>query len=241
VVADDHPAVLHGVVDVLTANSDMRVVAACNDGACALRAIQQFAPRVAVLEIYMRGLSGLEVLARISAGHTVSKVVFLTATASEEQLVSAIACGAKGIVLKHAPLTELVQSVRAVAAGHHWLRSDLVDAALEYEARCQSVGQRLAQTLTSRERHITLMVAEGLPNKDISRRLDLSEATVKIHLHNIYKKLRINNRVALTAITIAHRDELLLSSGKTQYAHSLKGFPTSCAHTTDTQSAQVAF
>jgi DNA-binding NarL/FixJ family response regulator len=222
VVADDHPAVLHGVADVLTSNSDIRVVAACSDGACALRAIQQFAPRVAVLEIYMRGLNGLDVLRKISVAHTVTKVVFLTATASEEQLVSAIACGAKGIVLKHAPLTELVQCVRAVAAGYDWLRPDLVDAALEYETRCQSVSQRLAQTLTSRERHITLMVAEGLPNKEISRRLDLSEATVKIHLHNIYKKLRINNRVALTAITIAHRDELLLSSGDIQCVPSLK-------------------
>jgi two-component system nitrate/nitrite response regulator NarL len=215
VVADDHPAVLHGIADVLTSHPDITIVATCNDGASALRAIQQFAPTVAVLDICMPLLSGFDVLARISAAHSATKVVFLTATASEGQLLTAIARGAKGIVLKDAPLTELVQCVRAVAAGRHWLPSDLVDAALEHQTRCQSAGQRLAQSLTSRERHITLMVAEGLPNKEIGRRLDISEATVKIHLHNIYKKLQVNNRVALTAIAITHREELVLSPERT--------------------------
>jgi DNA-binding NarL/FixJ family response regulator len=215
VVADDHPAVLHGVADVLTSHPDMTVVAACNDGASALRAIQQFAPTVAVLDVYMPGLNGLDVLARISAAQSRTKVVFLTATASEGQLLTAIARGAKGIVLKDASLTELVECVRAVAAGHHWLPSNLVDAALEHETRRQSAGQRLARSLTSRERHITSMVAEGLPNKEIGRRLDLSEATVKCHLHNIYKKLGVNNRQTLAMITITQREEVALISERT--------------------------
>jgi len=217
VVADDHPAVLYGVADVLTSHPDMTVVAACNDGASALRAIQQFAPTVVVFDVFMPGLSGLDLLARISAAHSLTKVVVLTATASEGQLLTAIARGAKGIVLKDAPLTELVQCVQAVAAGGHWSPLDLVDAALKHESRCQSAG--LAQSLTSRERHITLMVAAGLPNKEIGRRLDLSEATVKIHLHNIYKKLGVNNRTTLAARTITHREELALISGCT---HPLK-------------------
>jgi DNA-binding NarL/FixJ family response regulator len=220
VVADDHPAVLHGVADVLTSHHpNMTVVAACNDGASALRAIQQFAPTVAVLDVFMPGLSGLDLLARISAAHSRTKVVFLTATASEGQLLTAIARGAKGIVLKDAPLTELVQCVQAVAAGGHWLPLDLVDAALKHESRCQSAGQRLAHSLTGRERHIALMVAEGFPNKEIGRRLDLSEATVKIHLHNIYKKLGVNNRTTLAARTITHREELALIS---ECTHPLK-------------------
>jgi two-component system, NarL family, nitrate/nitrite response regulator NarL len=213
VVADDHPAVLHGVADVLTSHPDMTVVAACNDGASALRAIQQFAPTVAVLDVFMPGLSGLDLLARISAAQSRTKVVFLTATASEAQLFAAIARGAKGIVLKDAPLTEFVQCVRAVAAEGHWLPLDLVDAALKHETRCQSAGQRLAQSLTGRELHLALMVAEGFPNKEIGRRLDLSEATVKIHLHNIYKKLGVNNRTTLAARTITHREELLGGMG----------------------------
>ena len=189
VLADDHPAVLHGVVDVLRSNSDMTVVAACTDGATALNAIRKSAPTVAVLDIYMPDLSGLDVLTRLSAERSMTKVVFLTATANDEQILTAVARGAKGIVLKERALSELVQSVRAVAAGSTWLPPDLIDAALEREVGRNSVRRRLGQSLTCRERQITLMVAEGLSNKEIGRRLDVSEGTVKIHLHNIYKKI----------------------------------------------------
>jgi two-component system, NarL family, nitrate/nitrite response regulator NarL len=207
VVADDHPAVLHGVIDVLTSNSDMTVVAACSDGVAALKAIRQLAPTVAVLDISMPGLSGLDVLAGISGERCATKAVLLTATASEGQLLTAIAHGAKGIVLKEAALPELVQCVRRVAAGGHWLPSDLINAALERRGGCQSAG-RVAESLTNRERQIVLMVAGGLSNKDVGRRLDLSEGTVKVHLHNVYGKLGVNNRTALAAMAITHPEDL---------------------------------
>jgi DNA-binding NarL/FixJ family response regulator len=213
VVADDHPVALHGIVEVLKSNCDMTIVAACSDGAAASQAICQLAPTVAVLDIHMPSLSGLDVLARISAEHSSTNVVLLTASTCEGQLLTAIARGAKGIVLKEAALNELVQCVRAVAAGRHWMPSNLIGAALERKAGCQSAGRRLAQLLTSRERQIILMVAEGLSNKEIGHRLDLTEATVKIHLHSVYKKLGVKNRTALTTVTITHRDELILSNG----------------------------
>jgi len=86
VVTDDHPAVLHGVVDVLKSNSDMNVVAACTSGTAALRAIRELAPTVAVVDILMPGLNGLDLVASISAERCPTNVVVLTATASEEQL-----------------------------------------------------------------------------------------------------------------------------------------------------------
>ena len=87
-VADDHPAVLHGVADVLThtSNSDMSVIAACNNGEAALIAIRQFAPTLAVLDIYMPGVSSLDMLASMSSEGSATKVVILTATASEKHL-----------------------------------------------------------------------------------------------------------------------------------------------------------
>jgi two-component system nitrate/nitrite response regulator NarL len=211
VVADDHPAVLHGVTDILKSNSDMNVVARCIDGATALDAIRKFAPTVAVLDIFMPGLSGLDVLRHLSAERTETKLVFLTATANDEQILAAVAGGAKGIILKERALSELIECVRTVAAGATWLPADLIDAACQREAGRQSVRQLLGSSLTCRERQITLMVAEGLPNKEIGRRLDLSEGTVKIHLHNIYKKIGVNNRTALTATAIAHREHLASS------------------------------
>jgi len=216
VVADDHPLVLHGVADVLRSNSDMNVVAVCSDGAAALEAIRKWSPNVAVLDIFMPGLTGLDVLASIAADSLATKVVLLAATASDEQILRAIAGGVQGIVLKEEALTELVRCIRAVAEGRQWLPLALVNAALERETKRRSTSQSLTQLLTSRERQVVLLVAEGLSNKEIGRRLELSEGTVKIHLHNIYQKLHVNNRTTLAALAITHRDELALPGGNVQ-------------------------
>ena len=130
VVADDHPVVLHGVADVLRFNSDMNVFAVCSDGATALEAIRKWSPNVAVLDIAMPGLTGLDVLATIAADGLATKVVLLAATVSDEQIARAVAGGVRGIVLKEEALTELVQCIRAVAEGRQWLPSARVNAAL---------------------------------------------------------------------------------------------------------------
>jgi DNA-binding NarL/FixJ family response regulator len=208
VVADDHPIVLHGLADVLRSNPDMNVVAACGDGATALEAIRKCSPNVAVIDVSMPGLSGLDVLASITADGLATKVVILTATATDGQLLRAIAGGARGVILKEEALTELVQCVRAVAEGRPWLPSALVNAALERETGRRLASEHLTRSLTTRERQIILLIAEGLSNKAVGRRLDLSEGTVKIHLHNIYQKLHVSNRTTLAALAITHRDEL---------------------------------
>jgi two-component system nitrate/nitrite response regulator NarL len=216
VVADDHPVVLHGLADVLRSNADMKVVAVCSDGTTALEAIRKSSPNVAVLDVLMPGLSGIDVLESIAADGLPTKVVILTATASDGQLLRAIAGGAQGLVLKEEALTDLVQCVRAVAGGRPWLPSALVNAALERETGRRSATERLTHLLTTRERQIILLVAEGLSNKAVGRRLDLSEGTVKIHLHNVYQKLQVNNRTSLAALAIAYRDALALPPGKVQ-------------------------
>lgn len=213
VVADDHPVVLHGVADVLRSNSDMNVVTVCSDGATALEAIRKWSPDVAVLDISMPGLTGLDVLASIKADSLVTKVVLLAATASDDQIARAIAGGVQGFVLKEEALTDLVGCIRAVAEGRKWLPMALVNAALERETKRRSTSQRLTELLTIRERQVALLVADGLSNKEIGRRLELSEGTVKLHLHNIYQKLRVNNRTSLAALAIAHRNDLALSEG----------------------------
>jgi two-component system nitrate/nitrite response regulator NarL len=213
VLVDDHPAILVGVAELLRSNRDIKVVAACTNGTAAMQAIRQLAPTVAVLDFFMPGLNGLEVLAKISTERSVTKAVFLTATATDKQLLTAVARGAKGIVLKEMALDELVQCIRVVAEGREWLPPSLIDAAFEREAARQSVSKHLSQSITCRERQIVLLVAEGLSNKEMCRRLGLSEGTVKIHLHNVYEKVGVNNRTALAAMAIAGREELILSTG----------------------------
>jgi DNA-binding NarL/FixJ family response regulator len=208
IVADDHPAVLHGVINVLQLNGDMKVLAACPDGAAAMQAVRKLKPDVAVLDIMMPGFTGLDALTSIVAEGQPTKVVFLTATATDAQLLEAIAGGAMGVVLKDEALDELVRCIRAVATGHHWLPSHLIDAALERESERSSMSLRLAQSLTSREREVILSVAEGLSNKEVAHQLSLCEGTIKIHLHNIYKKIGVSNRTALTGLAITYRDQL---------------------------------
>jgi len=212
VVADDHPIVLHGVVGLLSCQSDLSIIASCDNGMAAIDAIQRWSPDVAVLDIAMPGCSGLDVLASIAREHVATKVIFLTATARDDQLLTAIARGAKGIILKDAAPQDLVRCVREVAAGRSWFPADLVDVALERETGRRSQRELIEEGLTVRERQVMRLVSEGLSNKEIGRRLGLSEGTVKIHLHNIYDKIGVPNRTALTAVAIAHRDQLGLSS-----------------------------
>jgi len=209
VVADDHPIVLHAVTGLLNSQADMKVIASCSDGTAAVDAIRKWSPDIAVLDIAMPGFSGLDVLASIAAANAATKVIFLTATAKDDQLLTALARGAKGIMLKDTALQDLVRCVREVAAGRNWFPTDVVDAALERETGRRLQRELIEEGLTARERQVMLLVSEGLSNKEIGRRLGLSEGTIKIHLHNIYEKIGVPNRTALTAVAIAHRDELV--------------------------------
>ena|SRR5215207_6432967 len=207
-VADDHPVVLRGLVDVLQSAGEIEVVAACKDGLAAIEAIRKLAPDVAVLDIAMPSYPGLAILESISAEHSDTKVVFLTASIADDQILAAISHGAKGIMFKDSAPEDLIDSVRRIAGGGTWFVPDLIDAALERETGRRLRVDRIRQTLTTREREVMRLVAVGLSNKEVARRLDLSEGTVKIHLHNIYQKIGVANRTALTAFTLAHATEL---------------------------------
>jgi two-component system nitrate/nitrite response regulator NarL len=206
VIADDHPIVLEGIVGVLSAEDDFRVVAKCRTGAGAFRAITDLKPEVAVLDIAMPEMTGLEILIKLRAEGAKTKIILLTANATDRQLLSGIEHGARALLLKDAPLTDLAETIRRVAAGARCFPSDLVDAALARHIGGENAGERLAG-LSAREREVMRLVAEGLVNKEVGQRLNLSEGTVKIHLHNIYQKTGIGNRTALAALALADRDK----------------------------------
>jgi two-component system nitrate/nitrite response regulator NarL len=205
VVADDHQVVLQGVASVLRSHADMNVVAVCSDGVAAMNAIRELSPEVAVLDISMPGLNGLDVLTTINMEKLKTKVIILTATVTDGQILTAITGGAKGIMLKDTAPDNLVRYVRKVAAGQRWFPTSLVDAGLERDPVRQVENRYLL--LTSRQREVMLLVSEGLTNKAIGRHLQLSEGTVKVHLHNIYNKLGVANRTALAVLAIMRRAE----------------------------------
>ena len=125
VLADDHPVVLHGMAGILRAQPDINVVALCGDGIAAAEAIRRFVPDIAVLDISMPGLNGLDVLSRITSDGLATKVIFLSAAATDSQILTAITRGAKGIMLKDIAPESLADCVRQVASGQQWFPADV--------------------------------------------------------------------------------------------------------------------
>jgi len=212
VIADDHPVVLRGITALLESNSDLSIVATCPDGTAALDAVRKLAPDIAVLDIAMPGLSGLEVLTAIGAERLQTKTILLTVAAEDSQILTAVASGARAVLLKDTAPDELVRCIRDVAVGRSWLPGDTIAPVLERETGRQTEAMRIIKALTRRELQVMMLVSEGLSNKEVARRLTMSEGTVKIHLHNIYQKVGARNRTILTMLAIAHRDQLISAS-----------------------------
>src|SRR5262249_3308875 len=208
VLADDHPVVLHGMASILRAQPDINVVALCEEGLAAAEAIRRFVPDLAVLDISMPGLNGLDVLSRITSDALATKVIFLSATATDAQILTAITRGAKGIMLKDIAPESLADCVRQVAGGQQWFPADVVDAAMERAMGRRVQREDIGQAWTRRERQVVVSLCEGNSNIMIARHLNLTERTVNVHLSNIYNKPGIANRTALTALTIVHRSQL---------------------------------
>jgi DNA-binding NarL/FixJ family response regulator len=151
VVADDHPVVLHGIDEILRAQPDINIVAACSAGRAATAAIQQFIPDVAMLNIVMPDLDGLDVLSRLAKDRFETKVLLLTGAATDDRILAAIAGGAKGLLFKDTAPDSLVDCVHVVAKGKQWFAADLAAGALERETGCQVEGKCLIGALTPRQ------------------------------------------------------------------------------------------
>ena len=171
-----------------------------------MRAIQELEPDIALLDINMPKLSGLDVLEALEECGLATKTVLLTAMATDSQVTKAVLHGAWGIMLKDSAADALLECLEAVSSGKRWLPHELIDPALRRDAdRRESRGQ-LSETLTPREQEIAMFVAEGLSNKQIGKKIGISDGTVKIHLHNIYKKLDVTNRTGLATLVQRTQD-----------------------------------
>jgi RNA polymerase sigma factor (sigma-70 family) len=207
VIADRHPVVLHGLASLLGAENDFKVVASCYDGKKCIQAIRDLSPDIALLDIFMPGLSGLDILAAATSEHLSTRVVFLTAAAEDRDLIIAAARGAYGVVLKEAPPDVLVHCLRQVAAGRRLLPlTNCESPRLQEYSIGNTTTENVLTVLTERERQIMHLVSEGLSNKEVGRQLNISDGTIKVHLHHIYQKLAISNRTALAALAFSHHD-----------------------------------
>src|SRR5215208_1463850 len=206
VLADDHPFILFGLQQLFALEPDLNVVACCTTGEETLWRVREHQPDVAVLDIRMPGKDGLTVLRDMRKEGLTTPVVILTAELNEDEVLEAVCHGARDVILKEMAPRALVNCIREVHAGEvwlmhsafgTWLENHSTGRALKKIVRCESGRLEMARVLTAREAEIAHMIGRGLRNKEIGSRLFISEGTVKIHLHSIYNKLNLDNRLAL--------------------------------------------
>jgi len=198
VLADDHPIVLGGLEGLFRLELDFQVVARCVNGEETLAAVRRHRPDVLILDIHMPRKDGMTVLRELHREKLPTQVVLLAAELDEDDALEALRLGVRGMVLKELAPQMLVQCVRKVYAGEQWIEKRAFSQALDTLLRREAGGREVAQVLTPREIEMVRMVAGGLRNREMSQRLAISEGTVKIHLHHIYRKLKVDNRVELT-------------------------------------------
>jgi DNA-binding NarL/FixJ family response regulator len=213
VVADDHPIFRDGLCKLLALEEDFEVVAQAQDGRQVLEVLQQQEPDILLLDLKMPGLDGLATLQRLQAARNKTRVIVLTASDDKNEFVQAMKLGTSGIVLKQTATELLIKSIRKVHAGEIWLDSHTTAAvirtfvAADEAPSPQGIPQvasreRERSPLSQREREIVALVAQGFKNKEMAEKMFISEQTVKNHLHNIFDKLGVSDRLELALYAI---------------------------------------
>jgi two-component system response regulator NreC len=204
-LADDHRVVRDGLRLVLQADHELEVVGEAGDGREAVELVERLSPDVLVLDLMMPGLGGIEVLRQVTRRSPKTRVVVLSMHADEGYVVQALGQGAAAYVLKDASATELLHAVRAVRAGRRYLSPPLSEAAVDSYVRRAEAGGAVDpyERLTSREREVLHLTAEGLSSTAVAERLGISSRTAETHRANVMAKLGLHNRADLVRYAMA--------------------------------------
>jgi DNA-binding NarL/FixJ family response regulator len=194
-IADDHPAVVNAVGAYLS-NEGIEIVAQVRNGREALSTIVSRQPTVAIVDLRMPELSGIEVAKQASRSAPSTAVILYTGAGDQAQLIEAVDAGARGFVLKEAPLTDLLRAIQAVAAGGTY-----VDPVLAGSLTSGRATQRLVQ-LTQREREILRLLADGKHYEEIGKELFISPETVRTHVQKAMRRLDASTRTQAVATAL---------------------------------------
>ena len=196
-LVDDHPLLREGVASTLAADPEFEIVGHGENAADALRLAGELLPDLMLLDISMKG-GGLEAARAVAAAYPVVKIIMLTVSEREEDVVAALRAGARAYVLKGVSGPELIRIVKWVVAGDPYITPSLAASLLgewgDGAARSATRADPLSD-LTVREKEILEFVARGLSNKEVAAHFGLSEKTVKYYMTNILQKLQVRNRV----------------------------------------------
>ncbi len=202
-IVDDHPALREGLRAILATQPDIVVVGEAATGQEALAQATALRPHVVLMDLEMPGLDGVEATRHIRERLPDTRVVVFTAFDGDERVLRAVEAGAQGYLLKGASRAEIFQAVRAAHQGGTPLQPAVATTLLRRLAGQR--GARKEETLSPREREVLHLLAEGLTNKEIARRLVVSERTVKFHVGSILAKLGVPNRAAAVRVALERR------------------------------------
>jgi two-component system, NarL family, response regulator len=198
ILADDHPVVRDGLAAIVNQQKDMQVVAEADDGDIAIALYAEHRPDVMVLDLRMPNRDGLSVVEEVLEKHPKARLLIMTTYDGDEDIFKSLSRGAKGYILKDAPRQEILAAIRAVAVDQPYTSGAIAAKALQRMAR---------PSLTQRELDVLQQLGEGRSNKDIGRRLQISEGTAKTHVKAILTKLDAISRTE--AVSVAHKRGLI--------------------------------
>lgn len=203
VLADDHEMMRAGLRSLLAKECELEVVGEASDGRQAVELVTQHAPDLAILDIGMPNLNGIEATRQIRATVPKTKVIALSMHASAQYVSRMLEAGASGYLLKDSAYEELLQAIKAVSSGNVYLGKGIAGVVVDdYVRRIGATPEVEAAKLTAREREIAQLIAEGRSTKEIAGQLHVSVKTVETHRQHIMEKLKIDNVAELTKYAI---------------------------------------
>jgi DNA-binding NarL/FixJ family response regulator len=201
-IADDHPIFRDGLRKLLSLEEDFQVIGEAEDGKEAVEMVHKLNPDILLLDLKMPNMSGIGALEALGDKQKATKVIVLTASEDEAAVVQAMRMGTAGIVLKQTATDLLIKSIRKVNDGEIWLDSRMTTAVMKEFAAPAPPREPVKTVLSTREREVVALVCQGFRNKEIAEKMFISEQTVKNHLHNIFDKLGVSDRLELALFAI---------------------------------------
>jgi len=202
VLAEDHSTVREGIKMLVNAQTDMQVVGEANDGAAAIRTVRELRPDVVVMDISMPGMNGLVATRRLKQAQPDAAIVTLTRHSDDAYLEELLKAGVSGYVLKQSTPAELLQAIRAAAAGGQYLDSSLTERVTAGFLGRERKVTKTGVSLSEREADVLRLIASGYSNKEIAARLSLSVKTVEAHKANAMRKLGLGGRIDIVKYAV---------------------------------------
>lgn len=205
-MVDDHPLLRKGLSQLLSLEDDLVVVGEASCGQEAIELALQLEPDLITLDLNMQGMDGLETLKILREKGVDSRIIMLTVSDNDEDVVEAIRSGADGYLLKDMDPEEIIDKLREAALGKMVMSAKLTEILAAALRKPERAGSRALASLTSRELEILKLIAKGMSNKLIARELDISDGTVKVHVKHFLKKLNLRSRVEAAVWMVNHQN-----------------------------------